>query len=315
MSETNDHGFITTSTARTEATEAAVKSASVVNAESKHENASDENFEESAISKQTDSDDDLDDESIDSDDADDDAQGEQKPRKNGLKKRFSKLTQAKKLAEGRAAQLEAELAQLRQGNKPQEEKPHAQTQKASEGEPDPADFDTHLEFLKAFTKWDKQQTANEAAAEKQKADALERSSKAQSSYDEKVAEFKKTKPDFQEVIDQVIPLVHSQKFLEAVVSSEFGPQIAYELAQNPKEIVRLQTLDAESLNRALGRLEAKFESGHAESSEEKTIKKTNAPRPISPVGQSSTSQSKALNDPKINFAEYERERLKQLNKK
>ena len=316
MTEPKDYGFTTTSTARTVATEAAVK-ASEVKAASAQDDVSDEIIEESAPSKQNDSDDDLDDVSNDSDDTDDSQGEDHKPKKNNLKKRFAKLTQAKKTAEQRAIQLETELAQLRQGkgNNPTEVKQPAKTTVVEEGKPDPKDFDTHVEYLDAYHNWrdeQREKKATKAAEEKQR---NERADNIQKSYDEKVKEFSKTNTDFQEKIDEVIHLVHSQNFLEAVVSSEFGPQIAYELANNPKEIERLQSIDAGSMYREIGRLEAKFLSAQEKSLEAKAVKSSSAPRPISPVGGSSSSTSKALNDPNISFAEYERERLKQLNKK
>lgn len=316
MSTPNDHGFVTTSTARTEATEAAVKAATVVNAESEHEDASDEIVEESATSKNVESDDDLDD-SNESDDSDDAQSEEQKPKKNSLKKRFSKLTQKAKTAEERAQKAEAMLAQLqadKAGNKnQQEEKAHAnQQQESVEGKPDPNNFDTHAEYLEALYDWKDAQKEKKNKAATEQAQAEEASLNVQKAYDAKAREFEKTNPDFQEVIDEVVHLVKSPIFLEAILTSDFGPQIAYELAQNPDEVTRLQSVSPTTLYKEIGKLEDRFSKGLTE---KKEVKPSSAPRPISPVGSGSTSVVKALNDPDISFAEYEKQRLKQINKK
>lgn len=305
--ESKDYGFVTTSTARTEATEKAIAPAKAESAQDEH----DEISEESATSKE--SEETLDEESSESDDSDESQDEEQKPKKNSLKKRFSKLTQAKKLAEERAIKAEAMLAQLEQEkSKSQVERPHAKQSVESEGKPKADDFDSYTEYLEALSDWKLDQRESKAKKESESLKQKEQFEKLAKSFDEKVESFKKTHPDFQDAIDEVSHIVPSQSLAGAILNSELGPQIAYELAKNPNELNRINSMTPALLFKEIGKIEARIESRQQQP---KTKTLTTAPKPISPVSGGSSTVTKSLSDPDISFAEYEKIRLQQLNKK
>ena len=124
----------------------------------------------------------------------------------------------------------------------------------------------------------------------------------------------KTKPDYQEVLNDVGHINLTKNLIDSLLSSEHRAEILYDMAQDPDELERINSLSSREIDRIIGKYEARVES---RLSQKKDIKKltTNAPSPISTVKGGSSNFNKALNDPSITFAEYEKIRTQQLKNK
>ena len=96
----------------------------------------------------------------------------------------------------------------------------------------------------------------------------------------KEVEARKEKPDYDEVIADASNVRIPPIVVEAILTSDLGPDLRYYLAQNPEKAQRLNFLPAASAARELGKIEAQI---IAEKSAKPTIKVSGAPAPIKPV--------------------------------
>nr|BFD63166.1 hypothetical protein BdHM001_18470 [Bdellovibrio sp. HM001] len=237
----------------------------------------------------------------------------QKNRPNRLQKRFDKLTK-------RASDAEALAEYWRQraeGKSHQESKPVESKQQASEAEPRPDDFDTNAEYIRAYTKWELKQEKLQSEKATAQAKAQEAQSKMQNEHNARLAEFKKTATDFDDVVadfaEEYGEFKAAPDVIEALMSSDLGPNILYKILKTPGEYERLQKLSVASAIREIGKIEAGIA---AEKSSSQSINKTSkAPAPVSTVGGGGGALTKSLSDPNISFAEYEKIRMQQLKNK
>ena len=115
--------------------------------------------------------------------------------------------------------------------------------------------------------------------------------------------------DFAEVVAEAdMPL--SPALQRGILSSEHGAAIAYHLAKHPDEAAQIAGMDPVDQLRALGRLEARFEKTPEPVKPKATTK---APKPPSPV--TGTSAAVPRIDGDIEFAEYEKLRRAEENKR
>jgi len=241
-------------------------------------------------------------------------EGEKNPkRKPGIEKKISKLTRRVSEKEQEIERLRQENDALRRSTKPSEEaapKPEAKV----EGEPKPEDFDTHADYVKAVTKWTLKAEAKEAESKKQAETAESEYKKLQSAHIGRLQEFVKTQTDFDGVIADYIAdhgdLKFSDTLEEAILTSDLGPAIVYELARNPEELKRINSLGVIQAGKEIGKLEAKLAKAQ-ESSKTETKKTTQAPPPVKPVGAKSGVIKKSIYDANLSQREYEQLRAEQ----
>lgn len=165
-------------------------------------------------------------------------------------------------AERRAAELEQQLSELSKGSSKSGQGPAA-----GEGfpeEPNPDDFKTVGEYTRALTKYEVAKAAkiareagkqhNEQSRQQAEADAIG------AAFVERRAEFEKTHPDFEAVLEDS-PLVIPDAGLQYIAESEIGPELAYFLAQpgNKETAERLSKLSPRRVIAELGKLEARLE--------------------------------------------------------
>lgn len=227
--------------------------------------------------------------------AEKEAKGKQKPSK--LEKRFSKLTKERQELKAMAErerqqreQLEARLRELETGKQaPKEQKANVK--------PRPEQFNDAFEYAEALAEW----TAEKAIADKAKAEAEakanEKREKTLKSWAKRVESFKETVQDFDSMI-QSSDVTVTDDVRDAIIESEFGPQILYHMAENPKFANKLNDMSLPAAMRELGKLEAKLERQAEKASKEpkeaKAIKepiakKSKAPEPIRPLKASSAA--------------------------
>lgn len=255
------------------------------------------------------------------DDGEEGDQGDQskddKPKKkSGIQRRFAKLTsratQAEQRAvhaEQRAAYIEAELQKIR-ATDPKDKKV-ASTEK-SEGEPNPDDFESHAEYVKAVTKWTYQEEKKASDAETRTAKIKADHENVTKSFADKVEAYKKDHADFDELIESVNDIPMSIAVSDILLRSPNGPELMHALAKNPDEYERICGLSAQDAAFELGAIKASLKK--PESQIEK--KTTSAPRPIKTLGSSSSGAGKKdLFDPSLTQAEYEQLRREQMKKR
>lgn len=250
--------------------------------------------------------------SKDSDDHDEDSKEEDgeknQKRKPGIEKKISKLTRRVSEKEQEIERLRQENDALRRVTKPAEEalKPEV---KLSD-EPKAEDFDTHADYIKAVAKWTLKTEAQAAESKKQAEASASEYKKLQEAHISRLQEFVKTQTDFDEVIADYLADHGDMKFSdtleEAILTSDLGPAIVYELARNPDELKRINSLGVVQAGKEIGKLEAKLAKAQ-ESSKTVETKITKAPPPLKPVGSAkSGALIKSIDE--MSFQEYKKAR-------
>jgi signal recognition particle GTPase len=196
-------------------------------------------------------------------------------------------------------------------NQPKQEQ---KEQKPTDGAPNPDDYESYGEFLRDVARYEARQEAD--SREKQRVEKeKEISAKAEyqktiESFNSQISEAKKEISDFEDVVSSIDDYEAVPALQEAILTSDIGAKLVYELAKNQKELDRINALNPALIFREIGKLEAKLLKGSE--SEKQINKKTNAPKPISPIGSSSSKAlSKSIYDKDLTFAEYEALRRKQ----
>jgi hypothetical protein len=116
---------------------------------------------------------------------------------------------------------------------------------------------------------------------------LERAEKASEKY-----------PDFQQVAGNPnLPI--NEGMAEFIADSDAGPDVAYYLGKHPSEAAKIAQLSPIRAARELTRIEAEL-------SNKPPVKTSNAPAPISPIGNRGAVQTSLAN---MDFAEYKKQRL------
>lgn len=204
-------------------------------------------------------------------------------KKGGFQRRIDKLTQARALAQQEVEYWKQQAlkgAGATKTDAPVETKPAT-----TEGEPDPAKFETHALYVKALARFEAKQLQAEFMREQNKVKLESEQAKTFTSYQERAKEFTKTHADFDEVLESITGIVSNPTVHHIITSSEDGPALIYELAKNPTEFARICALGPVAAAREMGKFESKFQKPAAASTAEAT-KTTNAPNPISPVSSS-----------------------------
>jgi len=90
-----------------------------------------------------------------------------------------------------------------------------------------------------------------------------REERAMKAWSSKEAEFIKSKPDYVEKVQNARTLPISTEVQEALRESEFGPQVAYHLVENPEVARAILQLSPSAQLREIGRIEARLEAAKA----------------------------------------------------
>jgi hypothetical protein len=236
-------------------------------------------------------------------------------KKGGFQRRIDKLN-AQKSAIQQEAEYWKQMALKSAGAQKDESKPVDQTKPATaDGKPKADDFDTHAEFVEALTDWKTEQKLSERDQKLERSKLQTEQAKLVQTFTERREAFLKTAPDYDEVMESVDDVPLTPALREIILTSENGPEIAYELAKNRDEFERISKLSPLAVAREVGKLESRLS---AKSSDGKTEQKkiTKAPKPIDPVNAGGKgSAAKSIADPNLSQAEYERLRKEQMKRK
>lgn len=235
-------------------------------------------------------------------------------------------------ADAQLAAKRAELAALEAGKAGAKPADGAAVVVNSAPKPKVADFTDYDDYVEALTEWKAAPLAQAAAAaakaeieaslqadrdRAQQANHQAHGAELDRAYKARVAEFTKTAPDFQAMIDSVSDneaYLMPRDMVEHIYDSPNGPALAYELAQlPPDDFHKLRTLPPRQLVAELGRIEGRLlharpaaasTTGPAASAPLKPL-----PAPPKPVGAGRSASAKPL-DEITDFQQYKRERAR-----
>lgn len=225
----------------------------------------------------------ADDKDVDAGDDDQEKTEEVKPKKKGG---FQKKLERK---DREIEQLREQLARQQQ---PQETKPVDKVVDTTQ-KPKIDDFDSQADYLEALTDWKVEQKVKEREQEAKKASIKTEYESRVSKFQSQIADFAKTTDDYADVIEDVSDVMITPGLQEAILESENGPEILYNLAKNRDELMRINKLSLVAQAKEIGKLEARLAKTEEKKPELKT--KTAAPPPPKPVG--TKSPGKVVKDP------------------
>jgi hypothetical protein len=230
----------------------------------------------------------------------------------------------------------AELARVKAGNgtsaptKTEAEAPPVEDEPMPDLSDPDVNFDTDKLRVKT-QKWIKQQAKAEATAIVNNITGKTAVAKLEAEVNAKVAEFSKTHPDFDKVVNKNPVLIANQLTPEAslaVAQSEYAADILYAFGQDPTYAVRVAKQTTAQQLKELGKLEAKIEAakavaaatttqpdkgqqpaGGAKPAKQKSL--TQAPPPPTPTRAAGRPTEREETDPNLSmddFAKRHRER-------
>ena len=210
--------------------------------------------------------------------AEDEATGTEEKKPNPkLEKRFSELTRQRKEAEAKIKELEGQLAAKESFRAPNQESEGSQ-------KPTPDDYQDAFKYAEALAEWSAEQALAKREKEvKQKEVEAKRETVIQT-WQQKLESTKAELPDYEEMVASSNVSVNDT-VRDAIIESDVGPRILYELASDDEMAEKLSTMTTAGALKLIGRLEAKFEKTEAPAkAERKTVAaKSNAPEPIRPL--------------------------------
>ena len=221
---------------------------------------------------------------------DGDEEEDDKPKsKRGITKRFRELTQ-------KIRGLEARLQSTPEA-KPEIAKPEAAA--APAGKPQASAYNTYEEYTEALTEWTLDQREIKREAEKKQREASD-------AWETKLQSARKLHKDFDKKVLENDKVEISGVMKQAIFELERGPEVAYVLAENPKEAKRIAQLSPTAAIRAIGKIEDGL-TPLQKAPSQKTASK--APEPIEPVSRPAkvTPKKKPLGEVD-DFEEYYRRR-------
>jgi hypothetical protein len=204
-----------------------------------------------------------------------------------LEKRFSDITKQREEARKEAQRerearesLEKEVAALRQQSQPQQAR-------TPEAKPQPSQFSDAFEYAEALSEWSTEQALAKRDQEERDRRVDQERQKVISSWAQKVTAAKSEMPDFDDMVassDVVVP----DHIRDAILESDAGPRILYELADNAELAKKITSMSANAALREIGKLEARFER-KPENVSSNPVGKSKAPPPINPIRASGNS--------------------------
>jgi hypothetical protein len=216
---------------------------------------------------------------------------------DNVQKRIDKAIKAQREAERERDELRAQLA--KPGSQPAKET--AQPAAEKNERPDPAKFETYDQYIEALQDWKYDERKRKDAAEAQAETQRRAEAQTLGEHNARVGKARETHSDYDDVLATVATLQISRELHQAIVSSEYGPEVAYRLAKDPDEAKRIAALPPLRQVAEFGRLEALVNKPAAKTADKKPL-----PKPAAKVGGGASAKSLALDDPDISMSTFKR---------
>ena len=213
--------------------------------------------------------------------AEQEAEVTDKPKQNPkLEKRFSELTKRAKQAEAEKQALEARLQELESKVAPA---PQQIEQDILGEKPQASQFQDAFEYAEALAEW----SAEKALVERDKQDQQRKIDNERQevikSWTSKLEKAKAEMPDFDEMVASSQVQVRDE-VRDAILESDVGPQILYQLASDDELAQRISSLPVNKALKELGKLEVQFERKEAPAEvKSEPVARSKAPAPIKPL--------------------------------
>jgi hypothetical protein len=210
--------------------------------------------------------------------ADDEATGTEEKKQNPkLEKRFSELTKQRKEAEARAEEAEKRLAAIEGKQAPQQAPENNQ-------KPTPDNYKDAFEYAEALSQWSAEQALLKREQEVKQKEFEAQKQKVIQTWQQKLEATIAELPDYEDMVASSNVKVNDT-VRDAILESNVGPRILYELASDDDIAEKLSTMSTASALKLIGKLEAKFEKTEEPvKAEKKTVAaKSKAPEPIRPL--------------------------------
>jgi len=229
---------------------------------------------------------------------------EEKKQNPKLEKRFSELTKARKEAEARAEELEKRLAALESNPASQQRAPE------NNSKPSPDEFKDAFEYAEALADWSAEQALVRREQEVRQREAETQKQKVIQTWQQKLEATKAELPDYEDMVASSTVAV-SDAVRDAIIESDVGPRILYELASDDDLAAKLTSMSIPSALKMIGKLEAQFEKTEAPAKAEKksVTAKSNAPEPIKPLRSTGGVADVAIDGEKMSFQQWKAARL------
>jgi hypothetical protein len=214
-----------------------------------------------------------------------DEQKEKKPNPK-LERRFSEITKQREAARDEAKREREARESLEVRFKELEARvnPPAKADDEVGEEPRPDQFSDMYEYAKALAEY----TADKKMAERDQQDKARKAAAEQEvkfkAWADRVNAAKNQLPDFDDMV-QSSDVKVSDPVRDAIIESEYGPQILYYMAENAEFAKKLGDMSIVSAVREIGKVEARYERDAKVSAPEAkaVVGKSRAPAPISPL--------------------------------
>ena len=237
--------------------------------------------------------------------AEDEATGTDEKKQNPkLEKRFSELTRARKEAESRAEELEKRLVALESNKAPVQAEPQ------DNRKPTPDDFKDAFEYAEALASWSAENALARREQEVKQKEVEAKRNTVIKTWQEKLETTKAEFSDYEDMVASSTVKVNDT-VRDAIIESDVGPRILYEIASDDEMAEKLSTMTTSSALKLIGKLEARFEkTEEPPKAERKTVAaKSNAPEPIRPLRSTGGVADVAMDGEKLSFQQWKAGRL------
>jgi len=242
--------------------------------------------------------------------AEDEAAGTDEKKQNPkLEKRFSELTKARKEAEAQLAEerkskesLEARLAAL-EGN----QAPRQQEQESNQ-RPTPDNYKDAFEYAEALSSWSAEQALVKREQEVKQKEADAKRETVYKTWSQKLEATKAELPDYEDMVASSTVKVNDI-VRDAILESDVGPRILYEIASDDDLAEKLTTMSLPSALKLIGKLEVQFERTDSKAEKKTVVAKSKAPEPIRPLRSTGGLADVATDGENISFQQWKAGRL------
>jgi len=213
--------------------------------------------------------------------AEEEAEVTDKPKQNPkLEKRFSELTKRAKQAEAEKQALEARLQELESKVAPA---PQQIEQDILGEKPQASQFQDAFEYAEALAEWSAEKALVERDKQEQQRKIEVERQEVIKSWTSKLEKAKAELPDFDEMVASSQVQVRDE-VRDAILESDVGPQILYQLASDDDLAQRISTMPVHKALKELGKLEVQFERKEAPAEvKSEPVARSKAPAPIKPL--------------------------------
>jgi len=213
--------------------------------------------------------------------AEQEAEVTDKPKQNPkLEKRFSELTKRAKQAEAEKQALEARLQELESKVAPA---PQPVEQDILGEKPQASQFQDAFEYAEALAEWSAEKALVERDKQEQQRKIEIERQEVIKSWTSKLEKAKAELPDFDEMVASSSVQVRDE-VRDAILESDVGPQILYQLASDDELAQRISSLPVNKALKELGKLEVQFERKEAPAEvKSEPVARSKAPAPIKPL--------------------------------